>query len=191
VSFLGDKQRKIDFQCVPSIRGLRGPDENDAARLLMAKALKVLDERGWTKVRFKNERGNVCLLGALRIADGRWARWPGHGSPAYRQAVARLNRLAHHRGYNRATFFNDDPSTGYHDVVAFVEQAIRQGGPRPLPQIRDKRKPVRFPAAHLPIWSRPPGRTEPPMTTLVDRINDTSEGAVSSTLKRASSGTRP
>jgi hypothetical protein len=127
VSFLGDKQWKIDLRCVPSIRGLRGPDDNDTAMLLMEKALKVMDEQGWTKVRFKNERGNVCLLGALRVADGRSARWPGHGSPAYRQAVARLNHLAQHRGYNRATFFNDDPSIGYHDVVAFIEQAVRQG----------------------------------------------------------------
>jgi hypothetical protein len=132
VSFLGHKQRKTDFRSVPSIRALRGPDENDPARLLMEKALKVLDERGWTKVRFKNERGNVCLLGALRVADGRSARWPGHGSPAYRQAVARLNHAARHRGYNRATFFNDDPRIGYHDVVAFIEQAMRQGGPRPF-----------------------------------------------------------
>jgi hypothetical protein len=191
VSFLGDKQRKIDFQCVPSIRGLRGPDENDAARLLMAKALKVLDERGWTKVRFKNERGNVCLLGALRIADGRRPRWPGHGSPAYRQAVARLNRLAHHRGHNRATFFNDDPSTGYHDVVAFVEQAMRQAGPWPLAQIRDKRKPVRFQRPFTyPVAASGPDRTAGD-DPLVDRINDTSEGVVSATLKTANSGTRP
>ncbi|HSS11371.1 MAG TPA: hypothetical protein VLL25_15905 [Acidimicrobiales bacterium] len=191
MSFLGDKQRKIDFQRVPSITGLRGPDENDPATLLMAKALKVLDERGWTKVRFKNERGNVCLLGALRIADGRWPRWPGHGSPAYRQAVAQLNRLAHHRGHNRATFFNDDPRTGYHDVVAFVEQAMRQSGPRPLAQVGDKRKPARFPAAlYLPGRGLRVGQN-PDDNPVPNRINDMSEGVVSSTLKTAGSGTRP
>jgi len=75
-----------------------------------------------------NRQGNVCLLGALRVADGGQARWPLHRSPAYRQAVARLNRLAQERGHNRATFFNDDPGTGYQDVVQFVQLAIgRQG----------------------------------------------------------------
>jgi hypothetical protein len=90
----------------------------------MERALSVLDEQGWTKIRFRNRRGNVCLLGALRVADGGQARWPVHRSPAYREAVARLNRLAQDRGYNRATFFNDDPHTGYQDVVTFVEQAM-------------------------------------------------------------------
>jgi hypothetical protein len=131
VSFLGEKQRKIDIRCVPSVRALPGPIEKDPTTLLLEKALEVLDERGWTKVRFKNGRGNVCLVGALRIADGRSARWPGHRSPAYNQAVARLDRLAHYQGYLGATFFNDDPRTGYQDVVGFIEQAMREGGPQP------------------------------------------------------------
>jgi hypothetical protein len=128
VSFLGDKQRRIDFRLVPAITALRDPGSTDAAALLMQKALTVLDERGWTKVRFKNRQGNVCLLGALRVADGGQARWPLHRSPIYRQAVARLNGLAQERGHSRATFFNDDPRTGYEDVVQFVQQAISRDG---------------------------------------------------------------
>jgi len=124
VSFLGDKQRRTDFRQVPPIRGLQQPASRDTAVLLMERALSVLDEQGWTKIRFKNRRGNVCLLGALRVADGGQARWPVHRSPAYRRAVARLNRLARDRGYSRATFFNDDPRTGYHDVVTLVQQAM-------------------------------------------------------------------
>jgi hypothetical protein len=124
MSFLGDKQRRTDFRRVPSISGLRQPAPRDAAVLLMEKALAVLDERGWTKIRFKNRGGNVCLLGALRVADGGQARSPVHRSRAYHLAVARLNRLAQDRGYHRATFFNDDPGTRYQDVVAFVQQAI-------------------------------------------------------------------
>jgi hypothetical protein len=131
VSFLSDKQRRIDFRRVPPITGLRDPTSTDAAAVLMQKALTVLDERGWTKVRFKNRQGNVCILGALRVADGGKARWPLHRSPVYRQAVARLNGLAQERGHNRATFFNDDPGTGYQDVIQFVQQAISQHGNEP------------------------------------------------------------
>jgi hypothetical protein len=126
VSFLSDKQRKVDIRRIPPISALVDPASSDAPTLLMQKALSVLDERGWTKVRFKNRQGNVCLLGALRVADGGPARSPLHRSPAYRQAVARLNRLAQERGHNRATFFNDDPGTGYQDVVHFVRLAIGQ-----------------------------------------------------------------
>lgn len=131
MSFLSDKQRRIDVRRVPPITGLLDPAPHDAPAILMNKALGVLDERGWTKVRFKNRQGNVCLVGALRVADGGPARWPLHRSPAYRKAVARLNRLAQERGHNRATFFNDDPGTEYHDVVQFVQQAIRQPGNGP------------------------------------------------------------
>ena len=126
VSFLSDKQQRVDLRRIPPITGLADPASRDAPVLLMQKALSVLDERGWTKVRFKNRQGNVCLLGALRVADGGQARWPLHRSPAYRQAVARLNRLARELGHNRATFFNDDPGTGYQDVVHFVRLAIGQ-----------------------------------------------------------------
>jgi hypothetical protein len=126
VSFLSDQQRKVDLRRIPPITPLADPASSDAPVLLMQRALGVLDERGWTKVRFMNRQGNVCLLGALRVADGGQARWPLHRSPAYRQAVARLNRLAQERGHNRVTFFNDDPGTGYQDVVQFVQLAIGQ-----------------------------------------------------------------
>jgi hypothetical protein len=138
MSFLSEKQRQTELWRVPSIRGLWGPDSKDPAVRLMETALKVLAERGWTKFRFKNERGNVCLLGALRVADGRSARWPGCRSPAYRQAVARLNRLARDRGYSRATFFNDDLSIGYKDVVAFTKEAMSRGGPRPRVELETR-----------------------------------------------------
>jgi hypothetical protein len=128
MSFLSDQQRRVDIRRIPPITGLAVLAASDTATLLMQKALSVLDERGWTKVRFMNRQGNVCLLGALRVADGGQARWPLHRSPAYRQAVARLNRLAQERGHNRATFFNDDPGTGYQDVVQFVQLAIGQQG---------------------------------------------------------------
>jgi hypothetical protein len=131
MSFLSDKQRRVDIRRIPPITGLADSASRDAPALLMQKALGVLDERGWTKVRFTNRRGNVCLLGALRVADGGQARWPYHRSPAYRQAVARLNRLAQERGHNRATFFNDDLGTGYQDVIQFVQQAISQHGNEP------------------------------------------------------------
>jgi hypothetical protein len=124
MSFLGDKQRRTDFRRVPSISGFQQPPPRDAAVLLMEKALAVLDEQGWAKIRFKNRWGNVCLLGALRVADGGQARWPVHRSPAYHEAVARLNRVAQDRGYNRATFFNDDARTEYQDVVTLVQQAM-------------------------------------------------------------------
>jgi len=135
VSFLADRHRTIDFRGVPSIRQLRDAGPKDGATALMDKALAVLQERGWTKVRFKNGRGNVCLLGALRVADGRSARWPAHRSPAYREAVARLNRLAHDRGYSRVTFFNDDPGTGYQDVVALVERAMAHSDRPPVVRV--------------------------------------------------------
>ena len=126
MSLLTDKQRRVDIRRIPPITGRADPASSDDPALLMRRALGVLDERGWTKVRFKNRQGNVCLLGALRVADGGPARSPLHRSPAYRQAVARLNRLAQELGHNRATFFNDDPGTGYQDVVHFVQLAISQ-----------------------------------------------------------------
>jgi hypothetical protein len=131
VSFADDKRRAADLRSVPSIKGVPDPVGSDAATLLMEKALVTLDERGWTKIRFKNGQGNLCLLGALRVADGRPARWPARRSPAYREAVSRLDRTAHRRGYDRTTSFNDSPRTDYPDVVSFVREAMA-GDPSPV-----------------------------------------------------------
>jgi hypothetical protein len=135
VSFVDDKRRAANLKAVPSIPPVSDPVANDAVTLLLEKALSVLDERGWTKIRFKNRQGNVCLLGALRVADGRPARWPARRSPAYRDAVTRLDRSAHRRGFDRTTSFNDSPRTELPDVVGFVRQTIREtaagpGAPR-------------------------------------------------------------
>ncbi len=125
MSFLDDKRRGANLRSVPSILPVADPVQTDAASLLLEKALCVLDERGWTKIRFKNRQGNLCLLGALRVADGRPARWPARRSSAYREAVTRLDRSAHRRGFDRTTSFNDSPRTQYADVVSFVRQSMK------------------------------------------------------------------
>ena len=124
MSFVDHKRRTADLRSVPSIKAVPDPVGSDAATLLLENALVMLDERGWTKIRFKNRQGNLCLLGALRVADGRPARWPARRSPAYREAVARLDRSAHRRGFDRTTSFNDSPRTEYPDVVGFVREAM-------------------------------------------------------------------
>ena len=124
MSFADDKRRAADLRSVPSIKAVPDPAGSDNATLLLEKALDTLDERGWTKIRFKNGQGNLCVLGALRVADGRPARWPARRSSAYKEAVARLDRTAHRRGYDRTTSFNDSPRTEYPDVVGFVREAM-------------------------------------------------------------------
>lgn len=129
MSSVDDKRRAANLKAVPSIQPVADPVGTDTVSLLLEKALCVLDERGWTKIRFKNRQGNLCLLGALRVADGRPARWPARRSAAYREAVTRLDRSAHRRGFDRTTSFNDSPRTEYQDVVTFVHQAMSDAPP--------------------------------------------------------------
>lgn len=43
----------------------------DRAKKLMLKAADLIEERGWSRDRYVTEDGALCVISALRVADGR------------------------------------------------------------------------------------------------------------------------
>lgn len=96
-------------------------------------AIELLASRGWTQGRFSDERGSVCLQGALYAAYGCTPRRPGEAVTGDLAADIRLlnetiaAEYPDRYGAVGISRFNDHPETTVDDVVRVLEKtALRR-----------------------------------------------------------------
>jgi hypothetical protein len=116
-----------------------GNDLDDATKLLIEGRKRI--EAGWSQYEFQNDRGAVCIEGAIRL-------------PAYRDAVYRLQRAI---GTRSLVSWNDAPGRTKEEVLAVFDRAIAELNPwqligeaippaEPLPVISPSARQHRIPA---------------------------------------------
>lgn len=90
------------------------------------RALELLNERGWCRGEWQNEKGELCIAGALNLAAGLPAE-PGH-IWANRGSRVALEIIREQYGLPGVGFtsFNDDPAYTFADVERVLEKtAVR------------------------------------------------------------------
>ena len=110
------------------------PERSNNDGDLLAKARNTLMYRGWAKGVYVNRLGGICPVVALAMA----CKIEGYRRPTQlqRRLAGHLIREAPHQGgrilrwfttgYFRLKVYNDSKYTGYADVMAMFERAIRR-----------------------------------------------------------------
>lgn len=78
-------------------------------------AIALLEQRGWHQGGAHGPGGSICMMGALALSVT--------DSAAFMAISDRLRAQAQARGFGHAAQWNDDPGTGYEDVVLALKQA--------------------------------------------------------------------
>lgn len=94
------------------------------AKEALEKVPAILAKRGWTKGIYENDKGEVCLLGAVHIAFHDEAS-PDNLvlQPEYRHARKALVECTGHQGI---TWFNDHQAESITDVLKVVDCALKK-----------------------------------------------------------------
>lgn len=97
-------------------------------RSILKAALRVIAKRGWTTGQLQREDGEVCLVGAVRLAASGNLRG-NHESTAALEVIKRhLPRDHYNLKYRSPMNFND--SSHKDDVVAVINAAIKDPASR-------------------------------------------------------------
>lgn len=91
---------------------------------VLERTLEVLDERGWCRVVRENGDGNVCIVGAVEIAQYGCVDSPQSATYALTRALG-LDALANEKGsYGHICEYNDDHTEA--EVRSLVKEALRK-----------------------------------------------------------------
>lgn len=80
---------------------------------ILLKAADLIEQRGWTKDRFENVDGNLCMIGAMRVAVFGKVAW--NHSISTRDLTMAHNKLDKFLGRSAARW--NDRSAGYKEEV--------------------------------------------------------------------------
>ena len=84
----------------------------DEASKLLLKAADLIEERGWCQNTYTSPKGRLCILGALKTAQG--VEFVGESNPTVLQASKRFGAVVGGRTYQ----WNDVPGRTKEEVVA-------------------------------------------------------------------------
>lgn len=99
-------------------------------RQVLTRTMGLIGERGWIQEQLRGPKGEVCLIGAFRLAatDGSYINF----IPSYlmddgvRLAYRKLLLEAKRRGAYTLPLFNDEVARSIQDVFDLIAAAIRQ-----------------------------------------------------------------
>jgi hypothetical protein len=92
-------------------------------RSILKAALRVIEKRGWTTGELQTENGEVCLVGAVRLAASGNLRGNHESTLALKVIRRHLPRDNYNNMYRSPMNFNDAHERS--DVVAVINAAIK------------------------------------------------------------------
>lgn len=94
---------------------------------ILEKAAEVLDARGWCQGHYQDDQGQLCAVGAIRVATWGTARWDHSNAVEYLASRMAQEAMSAHLGVEDiAVGWNDRPGRTKDEVIDTFKHAAKE-----------------------------------------------------------------